>query len=265
MKGTYNARSKVLPDGRISEVMVCSTDCFINHSERSPLLAAVRSQKARDILAADRKRIEETEIASAAVGDIWEDQYRRKTNRPKVRAKKAIYDIVASNQWDFFVTLTLDESLIGDRSDYGSIVKKLNIWLDNAVRRKGLRYIIVPEWHANRKGIHFHGLINDGVFRMVDSGHKDREGHPVYNLLDWKYGFTTAIRTYGDVTHTAKYVTKYITKDSEKIGGRYYFHGGDLLKPSYQYFNTDFYEYGDEHTFDYEADLPGLRFKINRY
>jgi hypothetical protein len=265
LKGSYNGRVKILPDGSITEIMVCSTDCFIDPTERSPLLAAVRSQKARDILAADRRRIQEAEDASAALGDLWEAQDRRKSNRPKARARKRIFDIVASNQWDFFVTLTLDESLIGDRSDYGTIVKKLNTWLDNAVRRKGLRYIIVPEWHANHKGIHFHGLINDNVFHLVDSGHIDKKGHTIYNIPEWKYGFTTAIKTYGDVTHTAKYVCKYITKQSEKIGGRYFLHGGKMQQPSYKYFNTDFYRYNTERMFEYESDLPGMKFKIERF
>lgn len=160
------------------------------------------------------------------------------------RAKKKLYDLCLCNDdLKYFVTLTLDKKEI-DRYNYDIIVKKLNVWLDNAVRRKGLKYVLVPEQHKDG-AYHFHGLINDNDLHFVDSGkivQSAGEDKPIYNLVDWKYGFTTAIPISGDRDTVCKYIGKYITKQTEnKIAGRYYYHGGDLKEPEYTYCNT-YYE-----------------------
>lgn len=90
--------------------------------------------------------------------------------------------------------------------------------------------------------VHCHALINDCDFKFVDSGTRLVRGHDkplkidtikrlhicdklgcdisdlpvVYNVSDWKYGFSTAIQTYGQMSNLAFYVTKYITKDVKK-------------------------------------------------
>ena len=146
------------------------------------------------------------------------------------------------------------------------MIKKLKRWLDNAVRRKGLAYVLVPELHK-KGGIHCHALINDCHLKFVDSSTRlvrgfDKPVHlqtireknllarsglseddlrVVYNISDWKYGFSTAIETYGDPANLAFYVTKYLTKDVKKIFGRFYWHSQNInTKPVTEYLNTDF-------------------------
>ncbi|MCC8182861.1 MAG: hypothetical protein LIO45_07840, partial [Clostridiales bacterium] len=156
------------------------------------------------------------------------------------------------NPLPLFVTLTLDGSKI-DRYDAGAITKKLNIWLDNRVRRNGLQYIVVAEWHKDG-AIHFHGLMNEAL-PMVDSGtvippeggkprrprsRKEAErwiaggGQTVYNLPDWSLGFSTAVKIKGDYNRTVNYVAKYITKQEKdprgKVGGRWYYHSNNLVR-----------------------------------
>lgn len=160
------------------------------------------------------------------------------------RARRNVYDLCACNDdLEYFITLTLDKELI-DRYDYSIIIKKLNTWLDNAVRRKGLKYVLVPEQHKDG-AYHFHGLIND-CFKLIDSGktvNSCDEVKPIYNIPEWKYGFTTAIHISGNRDNVCKYITKYITKQSniKKIAGRYYYHGGALVLPEYFYYNS-YYE-----------------------
>ena len=98
------------------------------------------------------------------------------------------------------------------------VIKAFEKWLENAVSRKGLKYILVPEYHK-KGGIHCHALINDCDFKFVDSGTRLVKGHDkplkidtikrlhicdklgcdisdlpvVYNVSDWRYGFSTAI------------------------------------------------------------------------
>lgn len=151
------------------------------------------------------------------------------------RAVKRVFDLVACNpELDVFCTFTLDKRAI-DRYDYKTIVKKLNNWLDNHVRRNGLKYVLVAEYHKDR-AIHFHALMNRSL-TLVDSGKRDSGGHKVYNLPQWTLGFTTAIECYGDRAAVCKYITKYITKAEEKVGGRWFYHGGELEEPVFAYLN----------------------------
>lgn len=153
------------------------------------------------------------------------------------RARRQAYDYVRANpSLDAFVTLTLDGNVI-DRTDYGEIIRRLGVWLDNRVRRNGLRYIICPEYHADGKAIHFHGLMNFDALRCVNSGHR-RKGKTVYNIADYELGFSTVIRVTGEAAQArcAAYVFKYMTKQMEsRIGGRFYLHGGALDVPKYVY------------------------------
>lgn len=154
--------------------------------------------------------------------------------RSRRRARTAVRRLALSNEFRWFVTLTLDEKKI-ERYDGSEVMRQLRSWLDNMVRREGLQYVLVPERHK-KGGIHFHGFFNDcPALAEVDSGHKDKRGHTIYNLERWSYGFTTAIELYGSYHAAVGYVCKYIGKQDEKIGGRWYYSGGGLAKPKEEY------------------------------
>lgn len=148
------------------------------------------------------------------------------------RARAQVRDLALCTPFRYFVTLTLDQTKV-DRYDMAVITKKLNNWLDNQVRRKGLAYVLVPERHQDG-AIHFHGFFNDAL-SVVDSGHTDREGHTIYNLPAWSLGFTTAIELYGEYSRAVNYVCKYIGKQGEKPGGRWFYSGGQLGRPQVSY------------------------------
>ena len=137
------------------------------------------------------------------------------------------------------MTLTLDRERI-DRYDVGVITKKLNQVMDNLVRRRGLAYVLVPERHKDG-AVHFHGFFTDAV-RAVESGHTDGQGHKVYNLPEWPLGFSTAIELYGTYSSAVGYVCKYVRKQDEKIGGRWFYSGGKLAKPAVSYPDVEWRE-----------------------
>jgi hypothetical protein len=155
--------------------------------------------------------------------------------RAQRRARSAVRDLALANPMRYFITLTLNKECI-DRYDAATIIPRLQVWLDNMVRRHGLKYILVPEHHKDG-AIHFHGFINDAL-RVVDSGVK-QNGRQIFNLPQWKFGFTTAIELYGDYNAAVGYVCKYIAKEQEKIGGRWYYSGGGLARPSVEYTDTN--------------------------
>lgn len=197
------------------------------------------------------------------------------------RARSALADLALSNPWEFFVTLTLDAAKI-DRYEVREITRKLNNWLDNHVRRDGLAYVLVPELHKDG-AVHFHGFFN-GALDAVDSGTIDYHGKPrrprserqraewladgghiVYNLPAWTLGYTSAIRLYGDHRAAVGYVCKYITKAARapqrpdgkpagKIGGRWYYSGGDLRRPEVSLCDVPFDSFA--------ADTDARRFVI---
>lgn len=140
--------------------------------------------------------------------------------------KNRIYNIARSNTWDWFITLTFDREKT-DSSDYDEIVRRLQIFLNHLQQRQcpNLKYLIVPEFHADNKHYHFHGLLSDcDGLRFKYSGHDTKNEEPIYNILNWSWGFTTATRV-TDTRRVSSYITKYITKESQiflKEKNRYY-------------------------------------------
>lgn len=131
------------------------------------------------------------------------------------QTKNRIYQLARANTWEWFITMTFDRNKT-DSSDYQEIIDSLHKFLNNLRMNYApeLIYLIVPELHADGKHYHFHGLLaNTGNLQFKYSGHIDhKSGRPIYNIVQWKLGFTTATR----VTDTAKvsgYITKYITKE----------------------------------------------------
>lgn len=228
----YNGRVKLLPDADgmftdVVQVMICNRPIF--NPTRAEISGAAGAGRARHSSA---RPDDEALAALPASGD----------ERAIRRARNRVDDLIACNQWDYFITLTLDGEKI-DRTDYGAVIRKLNAWLSNRVQRRGLRYVMVPEYHADGEAIHFHGVIAGGDSRLQYSGHRTRSGGKlkrIYNITDWTLGYTTAIRCDDNSRAVAAYIGKYITKAANKVGGRYYLHGGVLREPEYQYFNADY-------------------------
>lgn len=143
------------------------------------------------------------------------------------RAKAKVRRLALANQFRWFVTLTYDPQKV-DSLNPAEAIRRMGQWCSNQVKRGGLRYVLVPELHKSGR-VHLHGFFSDSV-EAVDSGHRDKSGHPIFNLPGWGYGFTTAIELYGDYHKAVAYVCKYIGKDG-KIGGRWYYSGGKLAQP----------------------------------
>lgn len=133
--------------------------------------------------------------------------------RSIARSLQAMHDIVFSNEWDLFITVTFDPKKM-DRFNYDEVVKKYSQKLKDIKRRKApnLEYIFVPEEHKNG-AYHFHGLLrNIEGLKVNDSGKKDKKGRTIFNLSDFDLGFNTATIV-GENDKAAMYLMKYVTKD----------------------------------------------------
>lgn len=174
------------------------------------------------------------------------------------RSKDMIFDIAYLNEseWSYFITFTLDKTKI-DRYDKDIIKPYMLQWLKNQVSRKGLKYLIVPEYHKDG-AIHFHGLINDCNFIFFDTGKTDKSGRNIYNVKDWRLGFTTAIKLDEQKINLCKYMVKYVTKDVQKIFGNFYLAGGKLNREvPFEYVEMDY------DSFDCpEFEIPNTDLKV---
>lgn len=141
------------------------------------------------------------------------------------RAKSKVFDIAYLNKFSYFVTLTFNGS-IHSRTDAKAILHTVQNYTRNLRKYdRSISYLFIPEYHADKTAIHLHGLISfSDRLCLTPSGHffKDR---PVYNLLSWSWGFSTAIELDNNRLAVAKYITKYVTKDVHKIFGNIYLAG----------------------------------------
>lgn len=176
------------------------------------------------------------------------------------RARQQCYDYLMCNpDLNTFCTFTVNPEEHNSHN-YSQVVEYLSTWLANRVRRNGLKYILVPERHQSG-AIHFHGIANDTGLRLVSSGlwkvgkwklpwedirpSKRNEAQEIFNVRDLKLGFSTALIIEGENAQekVSKYIWKYMTKQGgQKIGGRFYLHGGDLQAPRLVYSNEYFSE-----------------------
>lgn len=152
----------------------------------------------------------------------------------RARARRAVRDIALCNLFTHFFTWTLDAKLV-DRYDDDAVKKKLENTLRNLVRRRGFRYVCVPERHKDG-ALHFHGLCTLGSIRLERASSPDGRflstnyGQPIHNMKDWPWGFSTCIPIDENYLRTVNYLLKYINKDAEKIFGKWYLSARDLRK-----------------------------------
>lgn len=219
----YNTRCKVYPDGTFN-LMHASRAIFRDPYDE---LFEPETMLFEHMLVfecwLDGRRFTLPEIEPAKP----QSESRERTDSMK-RSKDKVFDIAYCNaqKLTYFLTITFDPQQV-DSLDPREVMQKVRVWLNNMQKRRGLSYLLIPECHKSGR-IHCHALVND-VFKLTDSG-KRYHGKTVYNVDDWKYGFSTAIPIDGEAAQLAHYVTKYLTKGNNKIFGKYYWSSRDLVR-----------------------------------
>ncbi len=187
-------------------------------------------------------------------------------------SKNRIYNIARSNTWQWFITLTFDRNN-NDSSDYEIVTRRLKTFLNHLQQRKcpDMKYLIVPELHADKEHYHFHGLLsNVDNLRFCFSGKFDKKENPIFNILDWTYGFTTATQV-KDTNRASSYITKYVTKDIDlklKNKKRYLCSRNiDRTEPEFMMmYEEDFLEvYADDIVYAKNVKVAAAHQSINYY
>lgn len=132
-----------------------------------------------------------------------------KLNNNISRAKNRVFELAMCNDWQYFVTLTLNDLNI-DRFNLNEAVKRFGEWVGNYNKKFNtkLKYLLVPEQHKNGAW-HFHGLFS-GI--APDSLIKNNYGYLDIPYFVHRFGFVS-LSPIKDHNRTASYITKYVTKD----------------------------------------------------
>ena len=213
----FNTKVKVYPDGQ-NNIIYCNYPIF------------------------KEKGWEERPNGNKTIDDIIPKIEEKKEDRERLdvlkRAKDKVFDISYCNEFTHFLTITFNPEEVDSKNPL-EVMKKLKTWLNHQVCRKGLKYLLIPELHK-KGGIHCHALIND-IFSFSDSGKLTKSGKTIYNVNDWNYGFSTAIKLDDNKARVSHYITKYITKDLKKIFGKYYWSSKNIVRsPQIYFLNSEF-------------------------
>lgn len=185
-----------------------------------------------------------------SVPDVLDDDKpKTRLERSLVRTKRKLFEIAACNDFTHFCTFTFSD----DRYDYQECKRKLTKFFNNYKSRKSSNFIycVVPEQHKDG-AFHFHGFVG-GVAdftvpdtikkRMPDGSYADVPNTPAY--LSWSsynLGWFNA-SPLRDHYATAKYVSKYITKEiieqsnAFPVGCQLLLHSNGLNVPDVKYKN----------------------------
>lgn len=209
------------------------------------------------------------------------------------RACRKIEDIILlNNDMCYFVTLTFDPKKI-ESFNVKEVEEKFTTWLKNQSYRKGLKYVFVPEYHEKDKNgllkIHLHGVINDAL-TLDDSTTRKIKGYDrpirlskiekwlelgriseediesiVYNVREWTYGFSTAVKIEKSIKNVVLYVTKYIQKDVTRknmiFGKRYWSSRNISTLPPILLENIPAGQFEEINQKEYYAPYGGTRYK----
>lgn len=145
------------------------------------------------------------------------------------RAKNNVFEYAMCNPWDFFATFTIDEKK-HPRNDLKLFFKKFSQWLRDYNKKHNLRikYVIIPELHKDQINWHMHAImigIPLSHLKKFEKGDKTDTGKSIKKSL-WEKGYSYwpaytekfGFNSFGVIKNheaTAKYITKYITKDLE--------------------------------------------------
>lgn len=254
----YNTKIKVYPNGKTITIY-CDKPIFCDMNDFTG-----------EVVETTKLKFFDDEISPEFKSDNSSKDYQHMK-----RAREKLFDIVFMNDWANWCTFTFDPKLV-DSTDKKAVIKVLEVWLSHKHQRNGLNYVLVPEYHKRSKvRIHIHCLTND-TLSLTDSGYVKINGikkpwkletakaagispsnyHTIYNVDDWRFGWSTCERVYGTPEKIATYIQKYMVKDMKKIFGKYYWSSqGICREPQILYTDTDFETVDSQSYYCSDADI----------
>lgn len=143
-----------------------------------------------------------------------------------IRARSAIFEYAFINEFDYFVTLTLDSKKY-NREDLKTFIKDFGQMIRDYRKKykKDIQYILIPELHKDGVSWHMHGLLKGLKQNELI---KNKNGYLDWEQYSLKFGYISLSPVKNNEA-VSKYITKYISKSflsqksvSEKYQKLYY-------------------------------------------
>lgn len=192
---------------------------------------------------------------------MTQEELEYKSQKRLKEVRTSIVDLGYNNRdkFDYFITLTFDDRIVGEYS-HDKAIECLTNWLNNQRHQnKGMFYILVPEFHKSGR-LHFHGLVGNVPNWKFSKAINSKTGKPmkvnntqIYNLDNYNLGFTT-ISKIKDKEKVVSYISKYATKELIDLKcKKRYWASRNLDKPTieYDYIDTNLNEYLKGHDIKY--------------
>jgi hypothetical protein len=157
------------------------------------------------------------------------------------RAKANIFEYAMCNEWQYFITLTLDRKKY-DRYDLGKYRKDLSQWLRDYSKKHKIKiaYLFIPEYHKN-KAWHIHGLLEglpeEHLTDFIKGKHPQRlidEGYKNWTAYGQKFGYVTVgyIKSKEAISRyiTKEYITKGMAERNKELNAHLYYVSQGLKK-----------------------------------
>lgn len=177
------------------------------------------------------------------------DKNEFKLDESLIRARGKIFEYAMCNDFDYFITLTLNKEKV-DRHDLDEFSRKLGQFIRDYRKRKAskIEYLLIPEKHKDGAW-HIHGLIKgipcdhlvlytlqDKIPERMKS--MIRDGRTLYWWPPYQESFGwVSMEPVMDKKRVAKYITKYITKsiemtqsDASRKNKKLYYHSRGLME-----------------------------------
>lgn len=213
-------------------------------------------------------------------GSLSAEELEEKSKKYLKKVRTNIIDLAYNNKerFDYFITLTFNNSELGGEYSHELAIEKLKKWINlQKKKNKNMSYILVPEFHKSGR-LHFHGLVGNVPKWKLSRAVNAKTGEAmfidhtaIYNLDDYKLGFTT-ISKIKSREKVCNYISKYATKDLIDLKSKKkYWYSRDLIKPSIEldyidtnlreHFNTQEVAYSETFSTD-KRDIELLNFQL---
>jgi hypothetical protein len=131
-----------------------------------------------------------------------------------IRAKTKVQELAFCNDWNYFVTLTIDKKKY-DRYDLKTYYHDFSEFLHNLNRRRTVDnkivYLLIPEMHKDGAW-HIHGLFNG--LQPTDL-YINQNGYLGWLEYEKRFGYISFSKV-KDKDRVSNYIVKYLTKDVDK-------------------------------------------------
>lgn len=216
------------------------TDCNYSWEE---ILAGKAPEVGRFFHEREKKNNKNINLSDEDIAKIAAFEKKRAINNSIKRSKDKIYDYAQANKWEYMATFTFKDGSCpypypDNPREFDENMKVIKKWFNNIMNRKykdtekKLKYILIPELGESSGRFHAHALLaNCEKLNIENSGKMDPSGNEIYNLLDWKKGFSTLVpiyENYGACNYILKYITKQVAYVSS--GRSRYLHSANLEK-----------------------------------